>query len=87
MQPLGRGDERWIRLAYLIDQHVCPEVLERELQLLQAVVDGDLDGDGSIGAGIVADVMAWSRHDGGCEVRSVWVVCGTTDGGDVFRLA
>jgi len=59
---------RWIRLAYLINQHVCTEVLERQLELLQAVVDGDLDGDGSIRASVVANVMTWSRHDGRCEV-------------------
>jgi len=65
---------RYIRLAYLINKHVCTEVLQRELELLQAVVDGDLDGDGSIRAGIVANVMAWRRHDGGCEVGlgGVW---------------
>jgi hypothetical protein len=53
-----------IRLAYLINQHVCPEILERELELLQTVVDRDLDSDGGIRAGVVADMMAWSRHDG-----------------------
>jgi hypothetical protein len=57
-----------IRLTYLINQHVCTEILERELELLQAVVDRDLDGNGSIRTGVVANVIAWSRHDGGCEV-------------------
>lgn len=75
MKALEQDEVRWIRLAYLINQHVCTEVLERQLEFLQAVVDGDLDGDGSIGAGVVADVMAWSRHDGGCEVgMCVWWV-------------
>jgi len=70
MTALEQDEVRWIRLAYLINQHVCTEVLERELELLEAVVDGDLDSDGSIGAGVVADVMAWSSHDGGREVGS-----------------
>ena len=76
MKALWQYELGWIRLAYLINQHVCTEVLERQLELLQAVVDGDLDGDGSIWAGVVADVMAWSRHDGECEVLVcvVWLV-------------
>lgn len=53
-------------VAKLINQHVGAKVLERELELLEAVVDGDLDGDGGIGSGAVAGVMAWSRHDGWC---------------------
>ena len=69
-KPLEQGERRWIRLAYLINQHVCTEVLERQLELLEAVVDGDLDGDGSVRAGVVADMMAWSRHDGW---RLVWL--------------
>jgi hypothetical protein len=80
-----------IRLAYLINQHVCPKVLERELELLQTVVDRDLDSDGGIRAGVVADMMAWSRHDGCCcEVARV-VRCVVREvhrtGGDVFKLA
>ena len=83
-KPLEQGEARWIRLAYLINKHVCTEVLERQLELLEAVVDGDLDGDGSIRAGIVADVMAWSSHDGGgCEVGVVDSKTGSPDGGDV----
>ena len=52
--------------AYLINKHVRAEVLERELELLETVVDRDLDGDGGIGTGAVACVMTWSRHDGWC---------------------
>lgn len=52
-----------IRLTYLIDENVGTKVLERQLELLQAVVDGDFDGDGSIRAGIIASVMARSGHD------------------------
>ena len=66
MTALEQDEVRWIRLAYLINQHVCTEVLERELELLEAVVDRDLDGDGGIWTGAVAVVMAWSRHDGLC---------------------
>ena len=81
MKALEQDEVRWIRLAYLINQHVCTEVLERQLELLQAVVDGDLDGDGSVGAGVVANVMAWSRHDGGCEVGGVvWCVVRLSEG-------
>jgi hypothetical protein len=78
------------RLAYLINQHVCTEVLERELELLQAVVDRDLDSDRGIRAGVVADVMAWSRHDGCCcEVARMKYVVREVHrtGGDVFKLA
>ena len=75
MKALWQYELGWIRLAYLINQHVCTEVLERQLELLEAVVDGDLDGDGSIGAGVVADVMAWSRHDGRCAV-GMWCLVG-----------
>ena len=32
-------------LTYLIRQHVSAEIAQRKLELLQAVVDGDLDGD------------------------------------------
>jgi hypothetical protein len=53
--------------AYLINQHVGAKVLEGELELLEAVVDRDLDGDGGVGTGAVAGVMAWSRHDGLCR--------------------
>ena len=81
MKALWQYELGWIRLAYLINQHVCTEVLERQLELLQAVVDGDLDGDGSIRAGVIADVMAWSRHDGGCEVGGVmWCVVRLSEG-------
>jgi hypothetical protein len=76
------------RLAYLINQHVCTEVLERKLELLQTVVDRDLDSDGGIRAGIVADVMARSRHDGCCcEVGRVVEREVHRPGGDVFKLA
>lgn len=53
-----------IRLTHLINQNVGTEILERQFELFEAVVDGDLDGDGSIRAGVVAGVMARSRHDG-----------------------
>lgn len=73
-----------IRLTHLINQNVGTEVLERQFELFEAVVDGDLDGDGSIGAGVIADVMAWSGHDGGgCEVGVVDSKTGSPDGGDV----
>lgn len=53
-----------VRLTHLINQNVGTEILERELELLEAVVDGDLDGDKGVRAGVVASVMARSRHDG-----------------------
>jgi len=53
-------------VAKLINKHVGAEVLEGEFELLEAVVDRDLNGDGGIGTGAVAVVMAWSRHDGLC---------------------
>ena len=56
----------WTGGAYLINKHVRAEVLEGKLELLEAVVDRDLDGDGGIRSGTVACVMAWSRHDGWC---------------------
>ena len=75
MNALEQDEVRWIRLAYLINKHVCTEVLERQLELLQAVVDRDLDGDRGIGAGVVADMMTWSRHDGRCcEADCGWCV-------------
>lgn len=33
------------RQTYLIRQHVSTEIAQRQLELLQAVVDGDLDRD------------------------------------------
>lgn len=91
---LSRGLER-IEQAYLVNKHVGAKVLERELELLEAIVDRDLDGNGSIGTGAVARVMAWIRHDGLCWVGSVrsvdrWM-CGTRaelhrSGGDVFKV-
>jgi len=63
-----------IKQAYLVNKHVGAKVFEGELELLEAVVDRDLDGNGSIGSGAVAGVMTWIRHDGWCcdgSVRSV----------------
>lgn len=64
-------------VAKLINKHVGAEVLERELELLEAVVDRDLDGDGGIRTGGVAGVMAWSRHDGLCWKVFDRRMCGT----------
>ena len=79
---------QWIRLAHLINQHVSAEVFERKLELLEAVVDRDLDSDWSLGAGIIAGMMAWSRHgDGSCVCGCLIGTAGSPDGGDVFKLA
>ena len=93
LEHLGsrQSELQCIRLAYLINQHVGTEVLERELKLLEALVDRDLNGDGGIGAGVVADMMTWSRHGGRCCEADcgscvVWY-SSSPDGGDVLKLA
>ena len=43
--------------TYLINEHVHPEVPKRELELLEAVVDRDLDGDQGVRRDILTVVM------------------------------
>ena len=60
--------------TYLIRQHIRPEVSERQLQLLEAVVDGNLDGDQRILSDIVGVVSRRRHVDEGClpAARRVW---------------
>lgn len=53
--------------TYLINQHIRAKVLKRELQLLEAIVDGDLDGDKGVRRDILAVVVTRSSHDVRCS--------------------
>lgn len=52
-------------LTYPIRQHVRPEVPQRQLELLQAVVDRDLDGDECVLRDGVGAALGWGSHGGG----------------------
>ena len=51
-------------LTYLVRQHISPEVAERELKLLETIVDGDFDGDEGIRRDSARAVSSRSGHVG-----------------------
>ncbi len=57
---------RVCNVTYLIRQHCGAEIPQRQLQLLDAVVDGDLDGDGRVARQAVAVAAVVCR---GCHAR------------------
>ena len=54
------GNEGRVSFTYLIGQSVGAEVTQRQLEFLQLLVDGDLDGDERVGRGTPTRV--WCRH-------------------------
>lgn len=60
-RPPCEAAELWAVRAYLINQHIRTEVPQRQLQLLEAVVERDLDGDEGVGRDDVG-VLSRGRH-------------------------
>ena len=74
-------------MTNLIRQHISSEVSQRQLQLLEAVVDRDLDGDESVWRKSVGVAVSRSSHVGRCwcGVANVGLV-GDVGGGRLTAL-
>lgn len=75
----------WLHIGtYLVRQHICPQITERQLELLQVVVDGDFDGDERVRWDRVVTTRCSHVADDGCgRLRRVGMevrLSGTDDG-------